>query len=82
MSETTWTRDEQTEGKHLLLENYLDGWFPILGRWNGRLLFVDGFSGPGEYEGGKLGSPLIALNCIQKQTEKRKQIRVVTRRCT
>ena len=65
MPGTLWPRDEQTEGKHLVLRSYLDGWFPILGRWNGRLLFVDGFAGPGEYTGGEPGSPLVALDCIR-----------------
>ena len=51
MARTLWRHDEQTEGKHLVLRSYLDGWFPILSRWNGRLLFVDGFAGPGEYIG-------------------------------
>ncbi len=32
-----------------------------MGSWNGRILFVDGFAGPGKYKGGELGSPLIAL---------------------
>ena len=45
ISSTLWERDEQTGGKHLILKHYLDGWFPILGRWNGRLLFIDGFRG-------------------------------------
>ena len=66
MNDTLWRRDEQTEGKHLILKHYLDGWFPILGRWDGRLLFVDGFAGPGEYERGEPGSPLIALECVKQ----------------
>ena len=69
MSNTLWARDEQTEGKHLILKNYLDGWFPILGRWNGRLLFIDGFAGPGEYESGEWGSPLIALDCVRRHKQ-------------
>lgn len=44
MTQTLWPLDEQTEGKHMLLRRYLDGWFPILGRSNGRLLFIDGFA--------------------------------------
>ena len=46
MPDTVWALDEQTEGKHLLLRSYLDGWFAILGSFSGRLLFVDGFAGP------------------------------------
>jgi len=69
MPTTLWHLDEQTEGKHLVLRNYLDGWFPILSRWNKRLLFIDGFAGPGEYIGGEKGSPLVALDCIQRHKE-------------
>ena len=65
-SETLWDRKEQTIGKHLVLQHYLDGWFPILGRWDGRLLFIDGFAGPGEYADGEPGSPLIALECVER----------------
>ena len=66
MPKTLWPRVEQTEGKHLVLRNYIDGWFPILGRWNGRLVFIDGFAGPGEYVGGEPGSPLVALECVRR----------------
>ena len=68
-SETLWDRQEQTIAKHLVLQHYLDGWFPILGRWNGRLLFIDGFAGPGEYADGEPGSPLIALDCIRQHKD-------------
>lgn len=66
MSKTLWQRGEQTEGKHLILRHYLDGWLPILGRWNGRLLIIDGFAGPGEYVDGETGSPLIVLDCVRR----------------
>ena len=62
-----WKRDDQTQGKHLVLQRYLNGWFPILGQSNDRLLFVDGFAGPGEYADGEQGSPLIALDCVRLQ---------------
>ena len=61
-----WPLEPHTLGKHLVLRHYLDGWFPILGRWNGRLLFIDGFAGPGEYEGGEQGSPLVAMECVRR----------------
>ena len=79
MARTLWRHDEQTEGKHLVLRSYLDGWFPIFSRWNRRLLFVDGFAGPGEYIGGERGSPLVALDCVRrhKQADKLKGIEVV-----
>lgn len=63
---TLWPRDEHTEGKHLVLASYLKAWFPILGMGdrNKRILFVDGFAGPGEYEGGHEGSPLVAMRVL------------------
>jgi three-Cys-motif partner protein len=61
---TLWKREPHTEGKHLVLRAYLDAWFPIMGRWNGRILFIDGFAGPGQYEGGEDGSPIIALRSL------------------
>jgi hypothetical protein len=32
-----------------------------MGRSFNELLYVDGFAGPGVYEGGEMGSPIIAL---------------------
>ncbi len=62
---TLWPLEPHTRGKHLVLRGYLDAWFPIMGRWNGRILFIDGFAGPGEYEGGERGSPLIAIKAFK-----------------
>lgn len=63
---TLWKRSPHTEGKHLVLEHYLNAWFPILGmgKRNDRILFVDGFAGPGEYEGGEEGSPVVAMRVL------------------
>ena len=63
---TLWPREAHTEGKHLVLENYLKAWFPILGMGerNRRILFVDGFAGPGEYEDGAEGSPVVAMRVL------------------
>lgn len=66
LGETLWDMDDQTLGKHLVLKEYLNGWFPILGRWNRRIVFIDGFAGPGQYRGGEPGSPTIALDCIEQ----------------
>ena len=55
-----------TQAKHGLLRRYLDAWYPILGTTHGRLLFVDGFAGPGRYVGGEPGSPVIALERLLK----------------
>ena len=50
-----------TKAKHSILERYLKGWFPIMSRWNGRIVYLDGFSGSGVYDDGSPGSPIIAL---------------------
>lgn len=60
-----WPIDEQTNCKHAVLRSYLDGWFPILASRHKKLLFVDGFAGPGEYLQGEDGSPIIALDCVR-----------------
>lgn len=58
---TIWPLDQHTIAKHEILANYLAGWFPILSRYQGRIIYIDGFAGPGIYTGGELGSPIIAL---------------------
>jgi len=67
---TLWPLDPHTRAKHEVLKRYLDAWFPVLGTWNGRILFIDGFAGPGEYEGHEPGSPAIALNALRNHTVK------------
>jgi three-Cys-motif partner protein len=63
-----WPADPHTFAKHAILERYLNAWFPILARRERRsggpsqqVLFIDGFAGPGVYEHGQPGSPVIAL---------------------
>lgn len=63
---TRWPLQPHTAIKHRILECYLEAWLPILGRWNGRIVFVDGFAGPGRYSNGEPGSPLIALDALLK----------------
>ncbi len=67
---TLWKRGEHTEGKHLVLRHYFEAWFPILGMGNRnqRILFIDGFAGPGEYEGGEEGSPLVAMRVLAEHS--------------
>ena len=60
-----------TVAKHLLLKRYLDAWFPILGRYNNRINYIDGFAGPGEYEGGEDGSPLLAIEAARSHVERK-----------
>ena len=61
---TTWPLDSHTVGKHKVLQNYMGAWLPILTSWNGRVLFIDAFAGPGENLGGEPGSPVIALRSL------------------
>jgi three-Cys-motif partner protein len=56
-----WPLKPHTQAKHAILRRYLEAWFPILNRHHGRILYFDGFAGPGEYEHGEPGSPIIAL---------------------
>ncbi len=50
--------------KHELLKHYLGGWFPILGSWSGRVVYIDCHAGRGKHETGQIGSPLIALETL------------------
>ena len=62
-TDTLWERDQHTAAKHQMLEGYLQAWFPIIASSfrRGGLTYVDAFAGPGEYIGGEIGSPLLAL---------------------
>lgn len=59
-----WTIEPHTSAKHALLKGYLDAWFPALGTWQGRVVFFDGFAGPGVYADDEPGSPTIALTAL------------------
>lgn len=61
---TTWETEPHTETKHFILKRYLEAWLPIMSQTNSRIIFIDGFAGPGEYIGGEEGSPLIALKSV------------------
>ena len=57
-----WAMDDHTRAKHEILRRYLDAWLPIMTTYNGRIIYLDGFAGPGKYEGGEFGSPIIAID--------------------
>ena len=59
--DTLWPIEPHTAAKHQILRKYLDAWLPILGTYNKRVIYLDGFAGPGRYTGGEPGSPIIAL---------------------
>jgi len=59
--ETLWVLDPHTAAKHEILGLYLAAWFPILSTGHSRIVYIDGFCGPGRYKGGEPGSPLVAI---------------------
>lgn len=61
---TTWKLPLHTQAKHRIVREYLVRWLPIMSRHNSRLIYLDGFSGPGRYLGGEDGSPLVALKAL------------------
>jgi three-Cys-motif partner protein len=62
---TVWKLERHTAAKHAILRAYLNAWLPIMGlRYNERLVLVDAFCGPGVYEDGEPGSPIIMLNAF------------------
>ena len=64
----TWAIEPHTEAKLRIIKAYLQAWFPILSQGGAdRVVYIDGFAGPGRYEGGEEGSPLIALRAVLNQ---------------
>ncbi len=61
IEETVWDLDPHTKAKHEILREYLKPWFPIISRWDGRIVYLDGFAGPGIYSKNEEGSPIIAV---------------------
>lgn len=59
-----------TAAKHLLLKRYLDRWFPILGKGDRSINYIDGFAGPGEYQGGEEGSPQVAIGAAKAHVDR------------
>jgi three-Cys-motif partner protein len=64
--DTTWPIEPHTLAKHEILRRYLEAWFPILSKHHKRVVYIDGFCGPGRYADGRPGSPLIALDVAAK----------------
>lgn len=61
---TVWPLEPHTAAKHDLLRAYLGAWFAVLGSRNPKVIFLDGFAGPGRYASGEDGSPSIALQVL------------------
>ena len=65
---TVWAIEPRTQAKHEILNRYLQAWTAILSHGKFRTIaYVDGFAGPGVYEKGEIGSPIIALNAALEQ---------------
>jgi len=54
--------------KHDLIRCYLNGWYPKLGTWARRVLYVDTHAGRGRYDSGDPGSPVVALQTLLRHS--------------
>ena len=68
---TLWRLEDHTRGKHMVLRAYMNAWLPIILGTFERAMFVDAFAGPGEYENGEAGSPVIALKALAQHSAQR-----------
>ena len=65
---TVWDIEPHTRAKHEILRRYLQAWLPILAQGGFRkVMYIDGFAGPGRYSRGEDGSPVIALGVALDQ---------------
>ena len=71
---TIWEMHELTPIKHGLLRSYLEWWFPTMLQKHEYIRFIDGFAGPGEYEGHEPGSPIIAIDTLRHSVSNREQM--------
>ena len=67
---TIWPLEPHTAKKHAILRRYFEAWLPILATTNGRVVYIDGFAGPGVYSGGEDGSPAIVLKAAASHKHK------------
>lgn len=74
---TTWEIEPHTLAKHEILRRYLGAWFPILGTAFQNIVYIDGFCGPGRYDGGEVGSPIIALREAKKHRNRLQKNRLI-----
>jgi three-Cys-motif partner protein len=72
--DTIWPLEPHTAAKHQILLCYLAAWFPILAKYNGRIVYLEGFSGPGIYTGGEPGSPIVALRSAIDHRHRLKEV--------
>ncbi|HEX5055610.1 MAG TPA: three-Cys-motif partner protein TcmP [Gammaproteobacteria bacterium] len=74
---TIWPYEPHTQAKHQILIKYLQAWTPILSRQAGAvsrkttdIIYIDGFAGPGIYESGEPGSPILAIQAVLNHSQK------------
>ena len=65
---TVWDLEPHTAKKHEILRRYFEAWLPIMASWNGRVVYIDGFAGPGQYSLGEDGSPIAVLKAARDHT--------------
>jgi three-Cys-motif partner protein len=68
-----WSAESHTLAKHKILSEYLVAWIQILSRQSQKigatsrpLKYIDAFAGPGIYENGNKGSPILAIEVALK----------------
>lgn len=71
--DTVWHIDPHTQVKHAILRKYWEAWLPIMTKFNQRVLYIDGFAGPGRYAEGEDGSPLIAIKSARDHIARPKE---------
>ncbi|MCS4255954.1 three-Cys-motif partner protein [Rhodococcus erythropolis] len=66
VGQVPWSKAAHTDAKHKIYRAYLAKWYPILLSDNGypSVTYAEGFAGPGVYEDGSPGSPVIAIQAL------------------
>ncbi len=77
IKETIWSIEPHTSAKHEILRRYLGAWFAILGSTQGRIVYIDGFCGPGRYKNEEPGSPIVALEVALSHQQRLRNREVV-----
>ena len=66
-----WECKPRTRAKLEIISHYLRAWFSILAsKGYPRVIYIDGFCGPGKYVGGEEGSPVIAARLANSTAQK------------
>jgi three-Cys-motif partner protein len=74
---TVWKCDRGTRAKLEVLQRYLGAWLNILAVHGSQdVIYFDSFCGPGEYEDGTRGSPVLAAQLANAAVQKFANLRV------